>query len=884
MNLKKAFTLKRILLALAIVILLLCIACVSVLLIQHHKKLERFNKAKQAYMDEKYEDAKPLLRECLNDQYNDEEVNVMLAKIAENEEEWPQAVWHWQRASKLNPFKQEYTDAYLNSMMMTRDFALVAEALNLRESQNPLTQEQYLMLAYCNFQLRKQDAAKEAFEKITDEGIKKKELAAILAFYLNDTPHTIGQALDFLKPFHNSSDKFVAFETLYASANSYARIRDLDNGKSCMEKAAEVSPLVGKALQAEYLYSLGIISEAIVVLEECTKKYTSNEMGAMLGECYTITGQTEKLAELQKKFQTGNNNRITTGLYLEALHAYLTRNQDVLIQNITKWQDNFISPIATLVKLYAATCADDLEATKTYLNNIPHSSRPSQRSEVDAKSEQVDTQNENAPKVHYFNIQDYAFAIGMGYVETLVAKNQPGRAAEVAEILEKFEIPPLAPNQTSPARLLSQLVIGLKLAQNKLTQTDIDNTLQKFPGDPLILNYISRYYLEHGEFDKAIQFAQSNLKRLREVQQKQSDEGKPTWDLTPFVNQLLGSLESNYIKNREEARKLAAAGKTNEAKKLADEAQRQLNETKKTAKSLLLEKDKLASNILYIDFCFRNRLADELNEYSADIKPDDSDDIKALKYFARAQIAMLPDSQAETEQAKQPEANQQKLTEEEQKKLVEAEQKKQAETLAKQRAEVSKHLDNIITASPAVLFKVALLYSAVHEFAKGNATYQKIIDQSKATDIIYLNMSENLSALEQNEKALEYAKKALDMSPDNSVVRETYAIRLFENGGEEELKQAFDHLDAIVMNKKATNRGLYVWYSIMQDKIAKALEAKDWTKIRTEANHLLIVFPKDERASEALKQVETLMKDEIEKEAAEKKEAEKETENNGAAQ
>ena len=145
-------------------------------------------------------------------------------------------------------------------------------------------------------------------------------------------------------------------------------------------------------------------------------------------------------------------------------------------------------------------------------------------------------------------------------------------------------------------------------------------------------------------------------------------------------------------------------------------------------------------------------------------------------------------------------------------------------------------------------------------------------------------MSENFSAIDQNEKALEYAKKALDLSPDNSVVRETYAIRLFENGGDAEFQQAFDYLDAIVMNKSATNRGLYVWYTIMQDKIAKALEAKDWTKIRSEANHLRIIFPKDERAAEAIKQVETLMKAEIEKEAEEKKEAEKETENNGAAQ
>ena len=56
--------------------------------------------------------------------------------------------------------------------------------------------------------------------------------------------------------------------------------------------------------------------------------------------------------------------------------------------------------------------------------------------------------------------------------------------------------------------------------------------------------------------------------------------------------------------------------------------------------------------------------------------------------------------------------------------------------------------------------------------------YQKIIDKGADTEIIRLNMSENFFALNQSDKALEYAQKALEMSPNNNVVRETYAIRL----------------------------------------------------------------------------------------------------------
>ena len=191
MNLKKLFTLKRILLSLAILVLLLCIACVSVLLIRHHKKLERFNKAKQAYLEEKYEDAKPLLRDCLKDQYNDEEVNVMLAKIAENEDEWPQAAWHWQRASKLNPFKTEYSDNYIYCLKMSRDFIRTAEALVARSAQNTISQEQYLLLAYCQYMQGRTPEAQETMEKVTDEEVRKSEFAVFIDYLFSKDAHTI---------------------------------------------------------------------------------------------------------------------------------------------------------------------------------------------------------------------------------------------------------------------------------------------------------------------------------------------------------------------------------------------------------------------------------------------------------------------------------------------------------------------------------------------------------------------------------------------------------------------------------------------------------------------------------------------------------------------
>ncbi|MBR4372523.1 MAG: hypothetical protein IKS92_15855, partial [Victivallales bacterium] len=447
MNLKTAFTLKRILLALAIVILLLCIACVSVLLIKHHKKLDRFNKAKQAYLDEKYEDAKPLLRECLKDQYNDEEVNVMLAKIAENEEEWAAAVWYWQRSTKLNPFKPEYFDSYINALKMTRDFRVIAEVLELKASQNDITQEQYLLLAFSQYSQEGQAKAQETFEKVTDEDVKKTELGEIVSFIMAmdssnlDNTQKTEQTLNFLKKFHDSSDRFIAFETLYISALQYARIRDLENGRKCMERAAKVSPLLGRPLLAFYLYQQGFISDAMVIFEEYAKSNTPNEVGVTLGECYVMTQQPEKLAELRKQFTSGNNNRITTGLYLEALHAFMVQDTKAVTQDVAKWQDSFSSTISTLVKLYAATCSDNVEETKKhllYILNLAPNSGITKLGKNEAEQQKDNAANENNTTTLFFNSRNYAFNIGFRYVVDLVTKNQTMKAAEIAVVLKQF--------------------------------------------------------------------------------------------------------------------------------------------------------------------------------------------------------------------------------------------------------------------------------------------------------------------------------------------------------------------------------------------------------------------------------------------------------------
>ena len=74
------------------------------------------------------------------------------------------------------------------------------------------------------------------------------------------------------------------------------------------------------------------------------------------------------------------------------------------------------------------------------------------------------------------------------------------------------------------------------------------------------------------------------------------------------------------------------------------------------------------------------------------------------------------------------------------------------------------------------------------------------------------------------------------------------------------------------MSKTATQRGFVMWYNMMQEKLAKALESKDWQEIKMLGNNILTMVPQDERATEAIKQADVLLKEEAEKDAEKEEE------------
>lgn len=762
MKLKSFFTLKRTLLCLAILILLVCLACVGVLLIKHQHKLARFNNALEAFNNGDYESAKKQFEKCLWDQYNNEAVNEKLAIIAEHENDWGRASVYWQRAAALNPFKQEYADSLLKALKMSRNFAAIIRYLEPKKNKGGITNDQSFLLAYSYLQIGDSgvDKAKELFASIQAPH-KGNALAEILEFFLSPDQHTIQQSLDFLQKYHNHNDPFIALETIYGTANRYAQINDIEKGRECMKRVAEINPYVGKPLQADYLYTLGAISEAMPILEECVEKNATNLMGFLLGECYLITNQPEKLEKLCERFKTGNVTRVTTGYYLEALHAYLTKDNKRLVSCIDKCSDNFTSPVAMNLKLHAATLAEAPERFIAILRQILSN----------------DT---------YRVYRKAAIDIAKQYVHDLFTKRQVPQAVAIAEIIY---------DQNNPDLYLTRLLIHSKLANNTLTQPDIDFVESKFKNDPILLGYIARYYLYNGNAEAALKASQNNLTANHEL----------PLDLTPIRLQQLSALE--------------ALNKLDEAKKAALD---------------MLESDKkqIGINILYIDFCTNNNLVDELKAYAKSLGTPESEDFKALQCFALAQAAFL------------------------------SEDKQEAIT----------QLDKITNAIPAIMNKVGLLYASMQNHEKANAAYQKIIDKGIETDLIYLNMSENCTAAGKKEQALEYAKKALALSPNRDLVKETYALRLHDSG---QVDEAFHILDSLILEKKmGTPRGTLLWRIIMGDRVNKMLEDKKFNEGLTELKRMQLVFPDDEKVKKVIEQVETTMQEE--KEAKEREEQEKE--------
>ncbi len=465
------------------VLLLVALSClivaallaVSYHIVRNHRKVQRYGNAVAAFNKNDWDLAEKLLKEALQSDSNNEDAVVKLAVVSEKLNHWSEAGMLWARAARLNAFKPEYIESMLAAFLQSGNTNWLQVKL---EKMRPLTSDRHLLLLAFSFAHQgKPREGKAEFEKIKDNELLNSPLGRLTALYIAPGPAMTPQKIAGFEALVEGDDA-AAFYAQMTLADYYLYSGKIADAEKYLRKTVSFNPLTG-ALNLAHFYFLTGKTEESVKLYRANSKGLAPRGAMRYGEALAAANQPDEILALALKYREGNKQNVQAGYYLEALAAFLKKDDALLAQKIAHLGNGYPNtPIAQLLLLYNAVKLRNPDAVMLYYTQL-HAMKSSPALKTDCTN-----------MVQAFTLD-------------LLQKNELDAAARISGQMLKL-------NENDI--IFTRAVITHSFRNNAMSQLDIDNALDLYPNDPALLTIAADFYLQKGDFAAAGKYARTHLK------------------------------------------------------------------------------------------------------------------------------------------------------------------------------------------------------------------------------------------------------------------------------------------------------------------------------------------------------------------------------------
>ncbi len=471
---QKMSRVKLLLLAILFCVVIAALIAVAYHIVRNYRKVQRYDHAVAAFNNKDWQLADQLLKECIQADKNNEEAVAKLAVVCEKLDNWPEAGMLWARAARLNAFKPEYTESMLAAFLKGGNAGWLQSEL---EKMRPLTSDRHLLLlafAYGNQGKRREGKAE--FEKIKDDEILRSPLGRLTAFYVDANPAMTPRKITELTALAEGNDA-AAFYTQMVLADYYLSSGKAAEAEKYLLKAQSFNPVTGALNLAHFYYLTGKAAEAVKLYQEHAKGLAP--LGAMrYGEALAAVNQPDEILALAKQYSMGSKQNIQAGYYLEALAAFLKKDDARLAQSLGNLGGGHPNTTtAQMLLLYNGIKQRNPDAALRHFNQL-HTMKAG-----------------DALKANCANMMK-------SFVLDLLKANELEAAARVSgrmlEIKEKDV-------------LFTRAVVTNSFRKGILAQPDLESALKLYPNDPGLLAIAADFYLQKGDFVNARKYAEKHL-------------------------------------------------------------------------------------------------------------------------------------------------------------------------------------------------------------------------------------------------------------------------------------------------------------------------------------------------------------------------------------
>jgi len=497
--------------------LLIMLSCLGACVFFLVKGLGRSVECAQAialYNEGDYDDAKVKLIRVLSRDPHRENAVAALANIYHHYGDWGNETFFRQRLVRLDPLNKQYFDDYLKSAMRARNYNVIYSQLSLKQIENetldPETAALFLMSALHSGHVSEGKSFYRSKSLGEPKYFAQTELGRFAETMLKAESLVPKDADKLFAALDDVKDPSVRFELLNMRVYLLSKIQDEEKEakiEAMLIEMAELNNFAGGPILANYYFSRYRFQDAIRVSEQFLQNKVNTEMPILYGESCLLSGQPELIPPMADRIRKleGRQSRIIAA-YLDALTAFSAGDLDETKSRLQASGSTIETPMSALISLILAVNNRSASEVRLTLNRL-------------------------MTRAPFLDLQERARSAALRYLLAELGDMKgfpdPRQVADYAAIADLIQTP------GDDNSFLQRIIMLDKYNRNALNEDELQATLKKFPGDLVLLQIATEYYLFRNNTKLAMDYIE---------QYRKDSEGAGPDDMTVLYMLVLDQL------------------------------------------------------------------------------------------------------------------------------------------------------------------------------------------------------------------------------------------------------------------------------------------------------------------------------------------------------
>ncbi|MBR2426604.1 MAG: hypothetical protein IKB16_07675 [Lentisphaeria bacterium] len=358
---------RLILIILSLLILLVCVGVTVYLLFSNYQNVRLFKEAQRNFQrgdEASLSLAEEQLLQVVRNDSDNEAAFVMLGEIARKRKIYPEQVYYCYMAYRLNPLSDDNRERYINSLCFARYFDRLETFLAQEDSLNSKYQPILLYAAGRNGNI---NSYKQQMQKWGDDN----RLGTLSSLLFNQTQLSPEEKLAAIDKLQIDDNIFLQQEVSVARTELYFSMQNIDTAEKFLLQAYNANEYAFAPALGRFYANYRSLGKALKIFEKHLSIYHDHTVAIQCAEIYCLLNQKNKIADLQKAYQSDSGHRaMLCDYYLRAMLALLEKDTAALKELTAPLRKNINTPFAAFLFFCTDIQHGDLQTVQDSYNAL----------------------------------------------------------------------------------------------------------------------------------------------------------------------------------------------------------------------------------------------------------------------------------------------------------------------------------------------------------------------------------------------------------------------------------------------------------------------------------------------------------------------------------